>query len=218
MGDNERSKAIKIAKLMAVFFIVVVIILSAVNFSVKTNMVSLTSPNFLRSQTTGTNVAHYNFAWGYLNFSVGNNVISFGYVLRPFSGWNPVYAGPVNYSLGNVPSTLVVLLVYQLSNSGASNIPSVPFVVNNISLASPQGMSGNLELWSSVEPNSFGVILNPLGQFIQQFPASKVLGQYPGYHNFNFNFTLTIYNTLGPYKFPSQSKNVHLEYNNTIID
>ena len=58
MSDNKKDKVVKIAKLIVVLFIVVIIILSAVDFSVKTNMVSLTSPNFLPSQTTGTNVIH----------------------------------------------------------------------------------------------------------------------------------------------------------------
>lgn len=222
MSDNNKNRTVKIRTLLIIAVIVVMVILSAVNISVRTYKVSVTPSTQMQSDlsnfvTTNTS-PHYNFKIGYINFSAGNSEISFGYFLRPFNGWNPVYAGPVNFSLGDAPSNLVMIVIYQIASSVSANPSSVPFILNNVTLISPQGFNGKIEIWNSVDSNSLVIGINPPDpSFIQSFPASSVLGSYPGYHNFYLNFTLTIYNTFGPYKFPSQSQTVHLDYNNTVV-
>ena len=218
-GKNKRLND-KIRKWIVILIIAVTIILSAVNISVKTNKISLSSATTMQSDLNAlvvNNYSHYNFRTGYINFTQGNSGITFGYFLRPFNGVNPVYAGPVNYSQPDAPSSLAIIVIYQISGGSSSNSSIVPFTLNSVTLNSPQGFSGKIETRNNVDFNSLVVEINPPGPIIQSFTASKVLGSYPGHHNFYLNFTLTIYNTFGPYKFPSQSKNVHLEYNNTIV-
>ena len=225
MSDNRRTGVAKRRIWAIVLVVVVIIVFSAFDISVKTNRVSVTPSTQLQSDyndlvsgNSSNSIAHYNFRIGFINFTTGNSEISFGYLLRPFNGWNPVYAGPVNFSLGDVPNLFVQILVYQTSWDSSTNPSSVPFILNNVSLASPQGFNGKIETWETVSNTLLTIYINNVGLSpIQSFAASSALGQYPGYHNFYLNFTFTIYSALGPYKIPSQSKTVHLEYNNTIV-
>lgn len=217
-----KFKANSLIRLSIILVIVVATILSTINISAPTSKVTLSSPTYLMTsmnEIVAANVPHYNFKLGLINLSTGSGEVTFGFFLKPFSGLNPVYAGPINYSQINyVPTNLAQVLVYQISSDNNTSVSlSVPFVLSNVSFNSPQGLM-KINVWEIGGPNVQVLDITPPGDsYIQSFPASYVLGQYPGYHTFYLNFTLTIYSTLGPYKFPSQSKNVHLEYNNTII-
>ena len=220
MSDNKKTRVSKRKKLAIVLVVVIIIVLSAVDISAKTYSISPSPATTMQSDLNSlviSNASHYNFRIGYINFTKGNSEITFGYFLRPFNGVNPVYAGFPNYSHVNSPASLAIIVICQISSESSSNPSSVPFTVSHVTLNSPQGFNGKTETWESVEFNSFGIVINPPGPFIQSFSASPGLGQYPGYHNFYLNFTFTIYSALGPYKIPSQSKTVHLEYNNTIV-
>lgn len=221
MRDNNKTPATKIKKWTIVLVIAITIILSTVDISVKTYAISPSPATTMQSDLNAlstNNYSHYNFKIGFINFTTGNSEITFGYFLQPFNGLNPIYAGIINYSQVNSPSSLAMIVIYQISPDGSLSPSSVPFTVNYVTLNSPQGFNGETESWETVDSNSLVIKINPPGPFIQSFSASSVLGQYPGYHNFYLNFTLTMYNTFGPYKFPGQSKTVHLEYNNTIVE
>lgn len=219
MRSKFRKLLTERGNILIIAVVIVIVILSVVDISVKTNTVSTSSSTSFQSELNtlvNSDSPHYNYRIGYVNFTMGQKEITYGYFLRPFNGWNPVYAGPINYSRGDAPNNLVNVEFVQIAPHDSSTPSSVPFIVSNVTLISPQGM-GKTEVWQVPGSNSIAVFVNTPGQYIQSFTATYSLGQYPGYHTFYLNFTLTIYSTFGPYKFPSQSKDVNLEYNNTII-
>ena len=209
MGLSNRKKKI-IAVLSASLLFSIFLSLSLVNFSTNTYKLSPVtdkelSPDFNTLFSSG---AHYSFAKGYINFSLGLQNISYVYVVEPFNGLNPVVVNSPNS-----PGDLVILDVWQLLPSGIRSSTSVPFSIDMLTLVSPQGLGVDIHPSYSISCDSLLVVVN---SNVGAFQVYNALGQYPGYHNFYFNFTLTIYNVLGPYKFLSQSRTVNLEYNNTI--
>lgn len=206
------------------FFVLVVLIITISYFDISTNSnkISLTSKSNL-SNVTGIYLrqSHYNLRIGYANFTTNRGNVSFLYVVIPFNGVNPIYVGTAydmvyNSHNASLASVFAVINVYQISTNSSSN--PVSFGLNSFSLKSPQGINGKIQAGvSSTSSNSFGILVYPKGELQSYDPFDNSLGQYPGYHNFFLNFTFTIHYTLGPYKFPFQSKAVHLEYNNTII-
>ncbi len=199
----------------------VIILLSFVNISVKNYELPTKPYSDLQSTLNNFvthNVSHYNYKIGYVNFSLENRILAFGYFIQPFNGLNFVSVGPAYFSANaNASNTLAFITFYHISLSSSSNSANAPFSVGNFSLMSPQGFNGKIETWYNIVAGTLVVMLNPPGSFVQSDPFSDALGPYPGYHTFYLNFTLTVFSTMGPYKFPSQSKNVHLEYNNTIV-
>ena len=207
---------VRVLVLLVVF---IIITLSYINISTITYdlpVSSASNPQANLSYFIMNDIPHYNFRIGYVNFSGQNHLVSFAYLLRPFNGLNPVKVGSAYYSGGDVSSTLVTIIVYQIAANNSKI--SVPFMMHDFSLKSPQGFDGKIESWDGMEYGSLIIVLNPHGTFNQPDPFLNALGNYPGNHDFYLNFTLTIYNTFGPYKFPGQSKTVHLEYNNTIVE
>ena len=206
-GKKKVFSALSVALLFSIF-----LSLSVVNFSVGTYKlspvtISELSPDLKTLFNLGA--PDYNFVKGYMNFTLNGQNVSYIYVVEPFNGLNPVFAGSPNSS-----GDLAILEVWQLTPESTSSSYSVPFSIDKLTLVSPQGLGIRIGPSYSVSCNSLVVTVNPNVGTFQLYDA---LGQYPGYHNFYFNFTLTVYNTFGPYKFASQSKTVHLEYNNTVV-
>ena len=189
---------------------------SIVVLSQKTYSVSVAGSGYPAFFASGLNThQHYNVQLGYVNFTEGQTSISFFYYTFPFMGVGPNVSVTITTQLSLLQFTIFELS-YMKPGASASINRSVPIQVRNISLVSPQdpdlaqlvrikneGTYGENSLWIDLEPLS---------------PYGLVTVLSPGFHNIYLNFTLSMYNTFGPYKFPCQSKTVHLEYNNTIVE
>ncbi len=205
--------------MIALLVVSVMILLSFVNISVKTYELPVEPYSDLQSTLNNFvihNVSHYNYRIGYINFSLENRILTFGYFMQPFNGLNTVSVGPAYFS-ANASNTLALITFYHISSSGSSNFANAPFSVDNFSLISPQGFNGKIETWYNIVAGTLVVMLNPPGSFVQSDPFNGALGPYPGYHTFYLNFTLTVFSTMGPYKFPMREQTMHLEFNNTIV-
>ncbi|MCL4336918.1 MAG: hypothetical protein M1129_01260 [Candidatus Thermoplasmatota archaeon] len=209
----------KQVRILVVVSVIIVITFSFVSISTRTYefpTVSPLTPQAALNSFVVNDIPHYNFKVGYVNFTQKDRIVSFAYLLRPFNGLNPVEVGSAYYSANYaVSSTLSIIDIYQITSN--SSINSVPFSIGNLTVNSPEGFSGGIQTWYDVTSNSLGLIVNPPGTLNEPDPLSPALENYPGFHHFYLNFTITMYNTFGPYKFTSQSQNVHLEFNNTVV-
>lgn len=209
----------KQVKILVVVSVILVITFSFIDISARTYefpTVSPLTPQSALNSFVVNDVPHYNFKVGYVNFTQKDRFVSFAYLLRPFNGLNPVEVGSAYYSAKYaVSSTIAIIDIYQITSNSSSK--SVPFTIGNLTVNSPEGFSGGIQVWYDVTNNSLGLIVNPPGSLNDPDPLSPALQNFPGSHHFYLNFTITIYNAFGPYKFTSQSQNVNLQFNNTVV-
>lgn len=211
-----------IKKKVKILLVVSVILLTTFSFiditqrTYELTTVSPLTPQMALNNFVVNDVPHYDFKVGYVNFTQNDRSVSFAYLLRPFNGLDPVYVGSAYYSpKPAVSSTIAIIDIYQIASHKSNS--SVPFSIGDFTLSSPEGFSGGIQIWYDITSKSLGLIVNPPGSFSEPDPLGPALQIFPGFHNFYLNFTITIYNSFGPYKFKSQSQNVDLQFNNTVV-
>ncbi|MHB8396073.1 MAG: hypothetical protein ACYDAZ_01930 [Thermoplasmataceae archaeon] len=179
-------------------------------YYLKNDPLAATYQNYVVNSTGG----HVNYTrFGYINLSSDGCTQSYRYFLIGFRlGFTVIN----NTTLPYLQIAPVWLYVVKVSQILAWPYNSTSISVSAISITSPQGMPP-MSLQQSISSgpsNSHGSVGFDIGNLI--WPFYNSLLEYPGFHNFYLNFTLTPYADLGPFKFSGNPVQMSLEWNNTI--